>query len=520
MSLSNLIARFVHDSQRTTRSTESSKSYSIFVQAAAVDRRAVIIGVLDFILDSEGKMFQFSILYLLEGLVKGLQLCAEEIPLHPPLTSTEIDKISRVSRLPGLPEIAGDLYKDYCTQLCDLTSPGWRDNDMPAYQQILHESLRLTAPVESKVEVENSDSCADRPITLQDIRNDLVSSRHHCIQGENFAPMCEKLTRTLDRTQFSAISYSDLYLILDAFWEEVDRRQFIRPVAIHIPHLLFHPTCAQVCIAQQSELDGATSDEDLSVLLLRALDRLQRLAEGRIYILSTLAMSVRRAVLAYPEFIEVLQLETYILHFLNNPPTIKSEFLFEVVAAEKLQQTRPHRSYKAYYGSREWYAYASIFDLLQHFPEQQTEVAKRVFDSLLEPWKNQRPGAPIISRWKNVLQLQAMLLLVDFCVPESDADAYLNHLRHALTLEAWPRYRFLLEWIIARIYNRCPGKASQILEDFSKLDENSSTHIASVMKLAVLVAPLESEEFSVTYMNHLTALAASPKVQIRHEVSR
>ena len=195
MSLSNLIARFVHDSQRTTRSTESSKSYSIFVQAAAVDRRAVIIGVLDFILDSEGKMFQFSILYLLEGLVKGLQLCAEEIPLHPPLTSTEIDKISRVSRLPGLPEIAGDLYKDYCTQLCDLTSPGWRDNDMPAYQQILHESLRLTAPVESKVEVENSDSCADRPITLQDIRNDLVSSRHHCIQGENFAPMCEKLTR-------------------------------------------------------------------------------------------------------------------------------------------------------------------------------------------------------------------------------------------------------------------------------------------------------------------------------------
>ncbi|KAH5411940.1 hypothetical protein HBI47_158740 [Parastagonospora nodorum] len=517
MSLSNLIARFVYDSQVTTRRANSRESNSPVVQSAAVDRRAVIIGVLDFILDSEGKMFQFSILYLLEGLVKGLQMCAEDLPLGVPLTSAEIDKISRISRLPGLPEIAGDLYREYCAQICDLTSSGWRDIDMLAYQQILHGALKLTTPVESRARVENSGPRAESPMTLQDIRNDLESSHHHCIQGENFAIMCKKLTKILDRTDSTSISYSDLYLILDAFWEETDRRQFIRPVAIHIPRLLFHPTCAQVCIAQQSELDGATSNHDLSALLLKALDRLQSLAEGRIYILSTLAMSVRRAVLAYPELIGVLQLETYILHFLNNPPTIKSEFLFEVIAAEKLQQTRPHRSYKAYYGSREWYAYAAIFDLLQHFPEQQTEAAKRVFDSLLEPWKNQRPGAPIISRWKNVLQLQAMLLLVDFCVPLSDADTYLTYLRHALTLEAWPRYRFLLEWITARIYNRCPGKASQILEDFSKLDENSSTHIASLMKLAVLVAPLESENFSVTYMNHLTSLAASPKVQIRHE---
>jgi tRNA guanosine-2'-O-methyltransferase len=446
-------------------------------------------------------------------------MCSVEPALQAPLTEAEIDKLSRVSRLPGLPEIAGDLYTEYCTQICDLANPGWKENDTLAYQQLRLEAERLRAPLE----VETEDPAASMEPTeagrlgISTLREELQSSKHSCIQGNNFGPKCKGLLGELDRTDPAAIDPTDLYVILDAFWEEADRRQFCRPVAIHTPSLLFHPTCVRVCILQQSIMGCATSEEVLSALLVRALDRLQRLSEGRIYVLSTLATSIRKAALTCPELIGVLHLDEYILRFLNNPPTIKSEFLFEVAAADKLQIHQPHRTYASYYGSREWHAYAALIDLLQRIPQEQANVAKSVFDRLLEPWSQQKPGAPIISKWKNVLQLQAMLLLVDFCVPEAEADKYLAQFRHALTLEAWPRYRFLLEWIIARIYYQFPAKSSRILEDLSKLDENSSTHIASLMKMAVLVAPRESEDFSVTFMTQLVPFSASPKVQIRHE---
>jgi tRNA guanosine-2'-O-methyltransferase len=516
-SLADVIARFVQAAPVTAPPPSPAGSDSTIEPLSALHRRAVITGVMDFIIDAEGRIFQFSILYLLEGLVNGLRQCSEELPLQAPLTSADIDKISRVSRLPGLPEIAGDLYKDYCAQLCDLTSPGWADVDMPAYQQIRHAAQKLTTCVEPKTKAKDIEPMSKTGLALQALRDDLESSNHRCIQGEKYAPMCKDFIEALDQMNPASVNSSDLFIVLEAFWEEADRRQFIRPVAVHIPSLLFHPTCVRVCMLQQSESTDQTSDESLSALLTKALGRLQRLAEGRIYVLSTLATSIRRAVLACPDLISILQLEVYILHFVNNPPTIKSEFLFEVAAAEKLQQSQPHRSYKSYYGLREWHAYATMIDLLRRFPEEQISVAKRIFARLLEPWKNQRPGAPVVSKWKNVLQLQAMLLLVDFCVAEFEADVYLTYLRHALTLEAWPRYRFLLEWIIARVYYRFPNKASRILDDLSKLDENSSTHIASLMKLAVLVAPREAEDFSATFMTQLVSFSASPKVQIRHE---
>jgi tRNA guanosine-2'-O-methyltransferase len=515
-SLADVIARFILISPDTAH-TEPELPDGSIKSCVNSSRRAVIFGVLDFILDARGKIFQFSILYLLEGLAKGLRACSDGPPLQVPFGPSEIDKISRISRLPGLPEIAGDLYKEYCAQICDLTSPGWMKIDNPACQQIYHEAQRSRTSMEARDKTEVPDIITDTLPPLRALRKRLEESRHSCIQGDNYAPTCRMFIKTLDRTTPSSIDYTDLHVVLEAFWEEADRRQFSRPVAIHIPSVLFHPTCVRVCITQQSCKIEETSEGDICALLSRAMDRLQRLSEGRTYVLSTLGNSIRRAVLTCPELLGILPLEDYILRFLNSPPTIKTEFLFEVAAAEKLQQYQPWRTYRYYYGSREWHAYAAMIDLLGRFPEEQADVAQRILDRLLDPWKSQKTGIPIISKWKNVLQLQAMLMLVDFCVQEAEVDAYLVSFKHALTLEAWPRYRFLLEWIIARIYYQFPGKASHILDDLSKLDESGSTHIASLMKLAVLVAPRESEHFSLTFMTQLVPFAASPKVQIRHE---
>lgn len=516
-SLADVIAKFVQAAPKLPQ-FEDQVTLDAPSTPGANTRQTILFGIIDFILDARGKIFQFSILYLLEGLVKGLRAHTDLAGPTPPLTPIEIDKIVRVSRLPGLPEIAGDLYTAYCIQICDLVCPDWKDSDEAAFKHIRSEIQRLEASIGPGPETDDIERTAQQLPCLQDLRQQLENTNHRSIQGDGYARTCRTLIRFLDKADTASVNFDDLSFVLEALWEEADRRQFVRSVAVHLPSVLYHSVCVQACIGLQR---GHTYEEmkegNLRTLLAKAMVRLQQLSEGRIYVLATFVAAVRQSVLLHPDIITVLPLEDFILHFINHPPTIKSEFLFEVAAAEKLQQYKLQRTYDAYYGSREWHAYAAMIDLLAHFPKEQLSVAKRVLDCLLEPWKLQRPGIPVISKWKNVLQLQAMLILADYCVEESDADEYLACFKHALTLEAWPRYRFLLEWIIARICYRVPGRAPQILQDLSKLDDNSSTHIASLMKLAVLVAPRESEDFSATFMEQLVPFAASPRVQIRHE---
>jgi len=515
-SLADVVARFVFETPDTPPGTVSRTPDMLGEEGLRSNRRTVILGVLDFILDARGRIFQFAILYLLEGLVKGLRACASVSPLHAPFTRAELDKICRISRLPGLPEIASDLYSEYCCRLCDLTSSDEIRAELPGYQQLRQQAGKLSAPMEPKSS-EGRETTPSNVSPLQALRTRLEVSRHNWIQGDNYAPVCKDLVVILDRIHPASIEAADLYVVLEALWEEADRRQFIRSVAVHIPTVLFHPTCMRVLIRQHLNQPECVVDGDLQALFSRAMVRLQQLSEGRTYILSLLAASVRNAAFFVPELLSVLPFEEYITRFINHPPTTKPEFLFEVAAAEKLQQIHSHRAYSAYYGQREWVAYAATVDLLQRFPEEYTHVSKKILDRLLEPWKSQKAGIPIISKWKNVLQLQAMLVLADICITESEVDVYLSSFRHALILEPWPRYRFLLEWIIARIYFRFPDKTSQLTEDLGRLDDNSSTHIASLMKLAVLVAPRESEDFCATFMTQLVPFSASPKVQIRHE---
>ncbi|KAH7083629.1 hypothetical protein FB567DRAFT_570739 [Paraphoma chrysanthemicola] len=472
-------------------------------------RVAVFGGVLDFILDTQGRVFHFAILYLLEGLINGLRELASRVSLKTFITPLEIDEIIRISRFPGLPEITSDLCKEYCDQLRSLTDPVGANAGMLLFEQTRN-------PVLAMRERAKTLPSSDLP-PLRLLRAQLEETRHHCIQGENYATVCDHVANTLDRTDHIAVDQSDLYTILDALWEEADRRQFVRPVALHIPGVIFHPVCIRICVLQRSKPSHNATYLSFTTLLTGAMERLQKLAEGRSYILSTLGMALRKAVFSSPDIIEILPFEDHFIRFLNNAPTIRPEFLFEVAAAQKLQKHQPHRTYSAYYGQREWHAYATTIDLLRRFPQEHLHVAKRVLDRLLEPWRIQRAGGPIISKWKNVLQLQAMLLLVDFCIVEADVDEYLANFWHALVLEPWPRYRFLLEWILARIYYRFPGRASTILTDLANIEKSSSSQIASLMKLAVLVAPNETEEFSTTFMTKLGPFSASPKVQIRHE---
>lgn len=423
-----------------------------------------------------------------------------------------------MSRTPGLPEVAGDLYKVYCKRLCEYAHPDLVLTSIPGYAALDDRVKELKRRGdEAKLQV-TSNTDEIKITSLSGFLQILQDTKHASIQGSAYATACGQLTAYFNATDLAAITSDELYATLDAMWEEADRREFNRSVAVHLPTLLFHPTCIQVCLRDGANDSGNASGGDLQLLLQKAAETLQQLSEGRSYILASFASSLRRAAFTHPAIMTVLPYEDVILRFLNHPPAAKAEFLFEVAAASKLQAYIPHRSYASYYGQREWYAYAAWIDLLNRFPKEQLAVAKRVFDRLLEPWASQKGSVPVISKWKDVLQLQIMLVLTEHCVSAEDADTYLDKFMHALTVEQWPRYRFVLEWIITRIYFHHPSKADRILIDLSHLDENSPIHIASLMKLAVLTAPfLNSEDFALNLIIQLIPFSASQKVHIRHE---
>ncbi|KAJ4355589.1 uncharacterized protein N0V89_003609 [Didymosphaeria variabile] len=518
--LAEAFAKLVIAANGTAPKSEAYSPYS-HNRPVVSEKQAIIRGALQYVTDTEGRIFSPAVLYLLEGLLKGIGHGGILLDI------AEINMIVSISRMPALPEIAADLCRTYCVELCGYRGPQILDAEFLPAQAFLDKALgnvqewtgdEIDTPAEADIN-------SERLPSLKAFLEELDRSQHKIIQNEKFVPGCAQITSLLENGTTRSFLPDEVFQILNAFWEEADRQDYCRPVAIRLAALFFHPTSVQNCLRQkENEPEAATS---LTALLTRALTSLHRIAEGRTYLVSALATSLRRAMFLHPGILNVIPSEEFFVRFIENPPVPKKEFLFEVAAAQKLQEHLPRlnhgkpvpkRDYEAYYGQREWFGYAAVIDSLNRIPENQVDVAKQVMKRLLEPWRTQKAPIPIISKSKNVLQLQIMLLLTESCVSEEDADWYLDSFMHALVLEPWPRYRYLLDWIITRIYFRFPSKAGRILDDLANLDDNSPVHISSLMKLALLAAPfLDSDEFALRLMVQLIPFSASPKIQIRHE---
>ncbi|RAR01688.1 trna rrna methyltransferase [Stemphylium lycopersici] len=516
--LAAVIARFASE---TADQPSFVPSVDYNIQEIDVDNRrgrAIILGITRFIMNARGRLFQPAMMYLLQGLIQGLTARYNKSSVQYKFPSSDLAEILSLARLTGLPEVASDLHSIHCRKLCDLVEPDLASENVPTDESLRVRCKKLEEQVDQSASAAISAPDGSQTPSLQQFLDDLRKSKHSCIQGPAFAPACKTLCNLLDQMEVGSVNPEDLHTALSALWEEAEIRDFIRPFAVHLPPLIFHPTCIGVCVAHHQE-DIETPAIDLKNLLAKAMSRLTRLSKGRSYVLASLAKSLREAAFSNPPIMAILPFEEYILDLVNDPAFIRSEFLFEVVAAQNLQQYLPHRTYTSYYGLREWHAYTAVIDLLRRFPEGQLDVARSILNRLLQPWKDQQPPVAVKSPWKRTLQLQAMLLLSHYCIKEKDADAYLDGLTHALALESWPRYRYLLEWTLARIYRNFPGKSSRIIEQLQDLDEYSPIHIASLIKLGLLVAPYETEDFASKLMMQLNAYSASPKVQIRHEAN-
>ncbi|KAF2189087.1 hypothetical protein K469DRAFT_626955 [Zopfia rhizophila CBS 207.26] len=484
-----------------------------------LDQCRLVREILRFIVDRRGKIYAYSILYLLEGLLKGLKMRSSLKHLQ----VDDLELILQVSRLTGFPEVAKDLRTAYCAAFFEEASNVLDSYTVPGQDLLMLKWSELKGPGRSGPDVLNLDQFVTQlTITdshpLQNFLNNLQESKHKLIQGAALVSACDYVTNILDVSKPSSVPCDALCTVLDSIWDEADTQEYPRVVTIKLPLLFFHLTCVQICINHHSGNAEANVDEPLTRLLVNVMEKMHRFAETRSYLLPVLTCSIRRAFLLNPQVIKVLPVEEFVVRFVEYPLSPKKEFLHEVVAAEKLQEYVLHRTYASYYGKREWHAYASIIDLLNRFPESQLDVAKRVLRRFINPWKAQKAPVPIISKWKEAFQLQAMLVLTESCISESDAEWYLDCFLHILFVEPWPRYRYLLEWIIARIYYRYPRYTNQILPNLASAEDVNPRLIASLMKLAVMVASfLNSDDFALQLMVQLIPFSASPKVQVRHE---
>ncbi|KAK6348949.1 hypothetical protein TWF730_009710 [Orbilia blumenaviensis] len=184
-------------------------------------------------------------------------------------------------------------------------------------------------------------------------------------------------------------------------------------------------------------------------------------------------------------------------------------------------------SYEKYHGEKEKIAQARIFDVLARFDYDDAieELwAKTLLDEIFEPWTGIDPKDPmslkIVQKWKKTQQLQAVLLLERF-ITDDDADDHLEAIFVALSREANPRYKFLLEWMAFRCILRFPNLRGVVWERFETTEDDIPSYKVSLLRLAHLISvhiqDSEQEQFFTELVTRALPCATSNKVTIRHE---
>lgn len=303
----------------------------------------------------------------------------------------------------------------------------------------------------------------------------------------------------------------DVCQTVQLLWDEVDLKEYPKRVMIRLPRVFFH----------SKVLQAAQQDRSLKDVLDEVLLALTRFCHGRVYVFAPLAKMFRNACL-WGSCSQTLALGASVKSLILNPPQAKSEFLLEAATAEMLPIVGLPRSYEDYYGPKEGIGYAYFLDFLSRLGSINRELAQQVLDELLNPWMKQPVPAPIMSKWKTTLQLQAILILLEQCIEANDAvkvTDYLDKFNYLLSVEPLPRLRYLLEWIIARLYLRCPQERPKVLEMVVADEQANPKHLASMMKMAVMVTnmPDTAEEFAQNFMTRLIPLSTSPKIVVRYE---
>ncbi|KAF2806444.1 uncharacterized protein BDZ99DRAFT_573956 [Mytilinidion resinicola] len=481
-------------------------------------------------ISNDANIFPYAMLYILEGLLEGFR----NTKTLPFLEIDELALVATTSVRAGLPEVARDLCTTYCMALTTETQknvrasvPGvdgleQRWKKLESTPVITRDAAKTTDLAENIGRNLNNDTDGQSTqigaTAIRSHAESLKTITYRSARGDGLLQALDTLASALDTTDAHDIPPSLLYEALEILWDEVDTQEYPKAALMRIPGLALRPIFIQICISE----DGTSETNSLTVLLTKILETVHRLSESRSYLLPPLAQSLRAACLSYPEALSILPVDDFLLRFANHPPSPRPDFLFECAAALKLEVFFPHLSYTFYYGVREWFGYACVMDLVNRLPNLNAVITRDVLDQLIKPWATQKTPVPQVSKWKTLTQLQMMLILSEACISKGDpveTSLYLNTFMDILSVEPWPKYRYLLEWMLARLYLHSPDDRSLLLDRLGSQGESNPKLTASLMRMAVMVAcfPDTPESFSLRLVTLLIPLCASGKIQVRHE---
>lgn len=467
----------------------------------------IVDSILDSIIGRHGNNFAYAVVYLVDGIGKA---CDAQSSLK--LNDQQLEKLARIATWAGLPEIARDCILARAWKLCyehvqsDAAAShtevvvstahhweklqDWAQALGPTASAHVDGNVASLALEPSKRDVYEQ-KAIDKCVTL------VKDLRDHCPESK-------------DSQQYESA--------IDDIFGDLDYLEYPKSLCVVLPTVIASETLMKAASAPNA---GSLAE----VVFGKVMDMVG-LAEIRSYMLSPLLSALRDVTLRVPAAAAIVPLEEVVTRLAEHPPSPTPDAQLEDATVPVLHSMAPELarlSYEFYFSPRESNGFAALLDLVSRIGSVDSDLSQRVLDHLLNRWATQKIPPPTVSGWKTSLQLQIMLLCLEQTLPHMAAvrkASTLNDLHHILAIEPLPTYRYLLEWMIARIYLQSPELKSRIFEELATKDHHSNPKfLASLMKLGVMIAKADgsNEAFAKDLAATFVPLAASSKVVIRHE---
>jgi tRNA guanosine-2'-O-methyltransferase len=479
---------------------------NLLAQTVPGKQPELLDAILDFLVRKHATLFAYSAVHLIRGVSRAFETSGTLT-----LTKQQVENLLFISALRTLPEVATDYLVVQCSNICDLSESRTKNSLLSKLSELGQSRFR---------DLKAASNCVKQNVSS--VRSEAIISPAKSQRDVKILVSVEKCRTILEAMATKgSMSSAQLQNVLEDIWSDVEFLEYPRALLVKLPAVFFNTAIYQVAYQDSNEEDTGLRD-----LLVATLPRLLDLTQRRSFLLAPLIGSLRELVLSAPEAASILDLEEFMLRICQSPPEpnidLRMEYstipLLSDLLKESANTCRDH-----YFGQGEGYGFAAYLDLVSRMGSQYSELIQSLLEKLLARWRKQKVPTPTISAWKTTLQLEVMLLCFEQRSPEADKaslGSVLKDLYFILSLEPLPRYRYLMEWTLARIQIAHPELRAQTLDMLSTKDHQSNPKfLASLMKLGVMIATSGSgtENFAHSLATIFIALSSSSKIIIRHE---
>ncbi|GAM90647.1 hypothetical protein ANO11243_086920 [Dothideomycetidae sp. 11243] len=507
---------------RQTCSCDHGEKLTAFVIGIATaqvssDQRAAIDFCFEVVLDFLERTKHNTSIYAITYLVYGLFRASSSGPL-PKLTTHGLLTLADLPSTPGLSESVQDFITVMCyAMLRRICAEHWIDSG--ADNSMLENRLSNLGAKLTSIRATNGFSPMSNSnewSSIEEGYDTIKSSHHRCLSGENLGEICQMLPSILGTDSITPSDPKIIIEVLDAIWDEVEIQDYPKNTLVCLPAIWLSPVCVR----------EGQANHDLADRLRSFIGTFNKLARGRIYVWSPLLVALRKAVITYPYLLAAADIVGFVLANANQMPSARAEFHLEAAVVHLSTRLSPdyaHLTYEHYFGHLESLGFAAFFDMVNRLQSLDIIVSEQILESIMKPWLEQKLPAPIVNKWKTTEQLQIMLILLEKNVMSQSlqtAEKLLNDLLHLLKAEPFPRYRFLLELMIASLLSKQTQLTHVLFEALSTNDHHGNPkYIASMIRLTIFVicSRVGTEQMAVNFTERVLALTSSSKIIIRHE---